>query len=152
MKQATAYVAGTLLAICLAMPAAGRPDPGDDPGVVLARLQASAHDAVSKAQWGKFSKNLVRALKEDHDGIREAALRMIIKYGDQLEVKEAVFNVMRIYRDHDNPYLRRMALVALGRMKSTWAIRFLERSESFEKIPELKHTIRAVTSKDKAPV
>lgn len=146
MKRTTAMLAGALLVLSLTMPATATPPSGDDPEAVLAQLHESAGEAVAKARWDNFSKNLVEALSMKHDGVREAALRMIIQYGDRLAVKDAVFDVMRIYRDHDNVYLRRMALVALGEMKSTWAIRFLERSEAFETVPELQHTIRAVVS------
>ena len=71
-------------------------------------------------------------------------MKHVIRYGKNVEVEEAVFDVMRVYRDGDNENLRRMAVVTLSNMKSDWAIKFLERSERFEKSDAVQQTIRAV--------
>ncbi|GIV57464.1 MAG: hypothetical protein KatS3mg042_0377 [Rhodothermaceae bacterium] len=125
--------------------------PGDDdPKEALAALQAHAQEAVSKAAWKVFSENLVVALQSDHDGLREAAMRYVIQYNDRVDVRAAVFDVVRLYRDHDNDGLRRMAIVTLGHMDSDWAISFLRLSEDFEQDGALKHTIRAVIEQHRA--
>ena len=69
---------------------------------------------------------------------------MIIFYGDQLDVKASVFDVVRIYRNHEDDRMRRMAVVALGTMQSGWAIDFLTRSLGFEKTPAVRQTMQAV--------
>ncbi len=69
---------------------------------------------------------------------------MIIFYGDQLDVKASVFDVVRIYRNHEDDRMRRMAVVALGKMQSQWAIGFLTRSLGFEKTPAVRKTMQAV--------
>lgn len=99
---------------------------------------------ATAAQWTVFSNNLVDALTSEHDGLQEAAMRMVIQYGDQVRVDDAVFDVMRIYRDHNDENMRRMAVVALGEMNSKWAINFLKRAERFEKSETIKKTIHAV--------
>ncbi|MFQ5569294.1 MAG: HEAT repeat domain-containing protein [Rhodothermales bacterium] len=103
------------------------------------------------AHWDQLSKGLIDAIGSDHDGAKQGALRMIIFYGDQLDVSAAVFDVVRIYRDHEDNRLRRMAVVALGKMKSPWAIDFLERSVRFEKTPSVRQTIQAVVAAYHAP-
>ncbi len=138
-----------VLILGLMVPGAARSSafvtPGDDdPQEALAALEAQANEAVAKAAWKVFSENLVVALQSDHDGLREAAMRYVIQYGDRVDVRAAVFDVVRLYRDHDNDGLRRMAIVTLGHMDSDWAIGFLRLSEDFEQDGALKHTIRAV--------
>ena len=73
-------------------------------------------------------------------------MRLVIQHGEMVDVKPAVFDVVRIYREHEDENMRRMAVVALGNMQSRWAIRFLQRSEQFEKSPAIQHTIRAVVN------
>ncbi|WP_456424993.1 hypothetical protein [Rhodocaloribacter sp.] len=144
MKKITTLLAVGVVTFGLSVTAYAGPGPDDDPRAEMAELDASAKAAVSKAAWGAFSKNLVNALKSDHDGLREAAMRFVIQYGDQVNVKAAVFDVMRIYRNHDNQNLRRMAVVTLGHMNSDWAISFLRLSTDYESSDALRHTIRAV--------
>ena len=110
----------------------------------IAALNNNATTFVEQGKWDAFSENLVIAIQSEYDGVKSAALGMIIRYGDQLHVERAVFDVMKIYRNHDNEKMQRMALVALGQMNNDWAINFLERAERFEKSPVLRQTIRAV--------
>ncbi len=100
---------------------------------------------VTDAQWKTYSGHLEQALATDHDGLRQGAMRMIIQYGDNLSIgREAVFNLVRLYRDHRNEGVRRMAVVALGQTGDTWAMDFLTRSARFEKSAAIRHTIYAV--------
>jgi hypothetical protein len=101
--------------------------------------------ALSKVEWNEYGNRLEAALATDHLALNHAALRLIIAYGDNFELnQDAVFNVMRIYRDDDSERARRMAVVALAEMNSDWAIKFLERSSRFEKSNTVKQTILAV--------
>lgn len=105
----------------------------------------------TNAHWKQFSEALVRNLALDHDGIREASLRMIIHYGKNLDVRSACFDVVRIYRSHPNANMRRMALVAIGEMKNDWAVGFTERLVQFEKDERLRRTGEAVVRAYRAP-
>ena len=120
------------------------PDPSTDGPITVEMLSASAEAAVVEAQWKRFSTNLVEALKSEHAGVQQTAMRYVIQYNDQVSVSEAVFDVMKIYRNDTDDNRRRMAVVALGNMNSDWAIAFLERSEPFEKSEMVAQTIRAV--------
>ncbi len=102
--------------------------------------------SISAAEWQVFSKNLVQALQSDHEGMQQAAMRLVIQYGDKVDVQAAVFDVMRLYRDHEDEQVRRLAVVTLGQMNNKWAIRFLERSIEFEKSDTVRHTIESVVS------
>ncbi len=69
---------------------------------------------------------------------------MVIRFGEKVDVSDAVFDVVNIYRTHEDENMRRMALVTLGKMDSDWAIGFLQRAEQFETSDVLKQTMRAV--------
>lgn len=105
---------------------------------------------LSTVDWEAFSTNLVRALASDNDGLHVSAMQLIIKYGDRLDVDRARFDVMRLYRDHDDDRVRRMAVVTLGTMQNGWALGFLTRSIDFEKNPAVRHTMQAVLADHRA--
>jgi len=101
--------------------------------------------ALSQVEWDSYGNRLEAALATDHLALNRAALRLIIAYGDNFNFsQEAVFDVMRIYRNDDSERARRMAVVALAEMNSDWALKFLERSSRFEKSETVKQTIVAV--------
>jgi hypothetical protein len=147
MKTRTATFMVALAMVCTTATANVAPNfDNDDPKAQLTELRVAQKAALTEAQWGHFSKTLVEALHTQHDGLNEAAMRLIIQYGDQLDVNAGVYDVMRIYRDHEDVSMRRMAVVALGQMNNRWAIRFLQRSTQFEKSPNVKKTIKAVVA------
>lgn len=115
-----------------------------DEDEAIAQLNQNAVTYVESGKWEAFSENLVLSLQSEYDGVKSAALGMIIRYGNQLDVDEAVFDVVGIYRNHDNENMQRMALVALGNMENNWAINFLERAQRFEESPVLQQTMKAV--------
>lgn len=105
---------------------------------------------AEEAQWALFSKNLVRALKSENEGVRLGALQMIIHYGDQLDVDGAVIDVMRLYRNHSDDDVRRMAVVALGHMHNDGAIGYLRLSKDYEKSETVRRTIKDVIAEYEA--
>ena len=148
MKKRIATVMVALAMVCTSATAFAAPNVNqNDPEAQLTELRVAAKAALTEAQWDHFGHTLVEALHTRHDGLNEAAMRLIIQYGDQLDVKAAVYDVMRIYRDHSDENMRRMAVVALGNMNNRWAIRFLQRSIQFEKSPSVNKTIKAVVAK-----
>ena len=126
------------------------PTDSDKEKAAIEALEASAVLAVSSQQWSLFSDRLVEALGSEHGGIQQTAMRLVIRHGDNVEVEDAVFDVMRVYRDGSEENLRRMAVVTLANMNSGWAIKFLERSERFEKSTVVRQTIHAVISEANA--
>lgn len=148
MKNASASWIVTIIAIFIVQGSSARitSDVGIDADKTptVASLNESAELAISTSQWGRFSTNLTKALKSSNSNVQDMAMRYVIRYTDRLDVSDAVFNVMQIYRDDSDVRRRQMAVVALGKMQSQWAIRFLERSELFEKSEIVARTIRAV--------
>ena len=144
MKTLTLSVA--LLVFCLTGATAIQADPDGRDKADSTRIEAPANPAaMTKEDWKAYSNKLEEALASHHEGLKFSALRLIIQYGESMKFSDfAVFDVMRIYRDHDNERARRMAVVTLGHMKNDWAIDFLQRSFKFEKIDCIKHTMQAV--------
>ena len=103
-------------------------------------------------KWQKASQNMVFALKHGPDGLKQSVLQNIIRYGENLQVEEAVYDVMSIYRSHPDERVRQLALVALYKMNNNWALSFLERAIKFEKSPKLRKSICAILHQCNRPV
>ncbi len=117
---------------------------------ILSYSNGLAGDQTDK--WQQASRNMVYGLKHGPDGLRQSILQNIIRYSDRLQVNDAVFEVMGIYRHHPDERVRQLALVALSKMHSNWVIAHLERSVKFEKSPKLRKTICAILHQCKRPV
>lgn len=113
---------------------------------VLAMLSLAfqAQAGVKPVKWDLFSKNLVKALKTDNDGLKRSAMMRIIQHADSLKVDEAAFDIMWIYRHHKDEKCRQLALVTLHKMKNRWAMNALKLHVKFEKSPRLRNQIYAI--------
>jgi HEAT repeat protein len=98
----------------------------------------------SAEQWASYSRNIVAALASRNRGLEESALRTIIRYGEQLDVEAALADMVRIYRNHPEENMRRMAVVAMGKTGSPLAVDYLQRLVRFEYSPAVRHTMQAV--------
>ena len=98
--------------------------------LVLSLNQANAQER--DVNWDAFSKNLVKALATDNEGLQLSAMGMIIRYGENLDVDEAVFDIIRIYRLNKNHRIRILAMISLHKMQNDWAMYYLRRSMQFE--------------------
>jgi len=103
-------------------------------------------------KWDKASRNMVEGLKYGNDGLKQSILQNIIRFGDSLDVNEAIFEIMRIYRNHENEGMRQLALIALHKTNNDWAMAFLERAVKFEKSPKLRKSICAILRECNRPV
>lgn len=98
-----------------------------------------------KTNWEAFGKNLVKAVATPNEGLQLAAMGMIIRYADSLDVKDAVFDIVRIFRSHKDTRVRRLAMVTLSKIKVEWTMYFLKRNRQFEKDETiLKHNYSIV--------
>lgn len=82
--------------------------------------------------WDQFSVNLVNAFKIPNEGLHTSAMCMIIRYADKLDVDDAVFDIVRIFRSNKDTRVRQLALVTLYKMQNAWAMDFLKRHYKFE--------------------
>jgi hypothetical protein len=93
---------------------------------------ASAQDTERKVDWELVSENLVIAIQSDNPGLQQAAMRLVIQYADNLDVDDAVLDMMRIYRFSDDSKMRQLALVTLHKIGSEYAMDFAKRNLKFE--------------------
>lgn len=98
----------------------------------------------SEADWSAFSRNLVAGLAGDNEGLKLSALQLIVEHGDRLDVRAAEFDVIRLFQDHRDQRVRRLAAVACSRLKSGWAMGFLRMSEPFERDAHVRETLRSI--------
>lgn len=101
---------------------------------------------AAEINWKAFSKNLVKALRSDNPGLQQSAMQMVIRYGNWLNVKEAEFDVMRVFRNDKDHSIRQLALTTLINMDSKWAVGFLKTQIEFEEDPIIKKQMVAMTS------
>lgn len=98
----------------------------------------------TEADWTAFSKNLVRALATSNEGLQISAMSMVVRYGENLDVNDAVFDVVKIFRNQKNTKIRQLALVTLHKMENDWAMDFLKRNLKFEKDEVILNQSRCV--------
>jgi hypothetical protein len=112
-------------------------------GDALLKMPAPASQ-MSAEQWESFSGNLVAALATRHEGLQMGAMRLALQYADNVDVRGGLVDIMRIYRNHEDENVRRLAVVTLGSTKSTLAVNYLRLNEAFEDSETIRKTIRAV--------
>lgn len=98
----------------------------------------------SEADWSAFSENLVAGLASDNEGLKLSALQLIVEHGERLDVRAAEFDVIRLFQDHHDQRVRRLAAVACSHLKSGWAMGFLRMSEPFERDARVRATLRSI--------
>lgn len=96
---------------------------------------------IDDATWRSFSARLVNALTGEHEALKADAMRLVIQYGEFIDVDRAAFELVRVYRDHENDNMRRLAVVAIAASGNGWATNFLKRSIDYEKSAAVRHTI-----------
>ena len=112
--------------------------------VVMLMLFSATVFAGEKYQdtdWTAFSINLKNALNAENEGLKRSALQQIIRYHDCLDVKEAAIAILHIYRSHPDFQTRRLALTALPKTNSNYAIGYLRLAVEYEDSPILKKQI-----------
>lgn len=105
---------------------------------------SNGYAQTQNVDWEIFSKNLVNALQSENEGLQQSAMQLVIKYDSRLDVKDAVFDVMQVFRNHKNQKVRQLALITLTNMNSKWAMGFLKRQIQFEGNPEIRHQLVAI--------
>ncbi len=112
------------------------------------REAAPAHQdlaTLSTRDWRAYGERLAAALTSSTEGMAQSALQRIIQYGDFVPAtRQTVMEVVTIYRNNEDDRIRRMAVVALGKLGDDWSMVYLKRAVHFEKNPEVRHTITYV--------
>jgi hypothetical protein len=100
-------------------------------------------DQIENINWESMSKKVVQGLASEDISLRTECLQQIITFGDKLDVDDAVFNLVSIYRNSKNEKLRQFAVVALHKINNRWAMDYLKDNLKFENNPTIKRQILA---------
>lgn len=109
--------------------------------IVLLSLVFSAHvySAAPDIDWQAFSENLTRAIKSDNEGLQQSAMCMIIRHAENLSIpRDAIFEIVKVFRSDHDTNVRLLALVTLHRTEDPWAMDFLKRHRRFETEERIK--------------
>jgi hypothetical protein len=93
---------------------------------------ATAQTTDRKVDWEIVSENLVNAIQSDNPGLQQSAMRLVIQYADHVDVEDAVFNMMRLYRYSEDSKVRQLALVTLHKIGDEYAMDFVRRNIEYE--------------------
>jgi len=119
--------------------------------IALVALGAEQSFASGKEiNWRLVSKNLVRSLASDNEGLRQSAMAFFVEHADKLDINDSVYDVMRIYRNHPDLRVRKLALVTLYKMQNSWAMEFLKVDLRFQDQQELKNMVAAIVQEYQA--
>ena len=110
--------------------------------VILAWSNSPAQER--EINWKLVSKNLVRALASENEGLQQSAMEIFVRHADRLDINAAVYDVMRVYRNHPSPRVRKLALVTLYKMQNKWAMEFLKLDLRFQDDETLKRMVAAI--------
>lgn len=101
---------------------------------MLFSTQIFAEQETESVDWEAFSANLSKAIKSDNAGLQQSAMCMVIRYAENLAIpRDAVFEIVRVFRGDKNENVRLLALVTLHKVEDPWAMDFLRRHRRFEK-------------------
>lgn len=144
--SAALAAAAILIAASPVSAASGTDDTGARLEAAKVMLERSA-GVLSANQMSALSHTLRDALESTHYGFQTSALRLMIQYGDQVKFNHhTIIEVVRLYRDHSDDRVRRMAVVALGAVGDKWGLDFLKRSLPYETVAPVRHTVAAVVA------
>lgn len=98
----------------------------------------------ANVNWELFSNNLEKSLKSENLGVQLSAMQLIIRYSDDIDVKDGVLDVMRVFRSNEDQNIRKLALITLYKMNDEWAIDFLKMQHKFEENKDIKNKIERI--------
>lgn len=131
MKSAAKFLAAAALGVAL-----------------LSWSNSSAQE--NPVDWNAVSKNLVRSLTTGNEGLRQSAMDFYIQHADKLDINDAVYEVMHVYRNSKNDREQKLALVTLYKMQNKWAMEFLKVDLRFQDSAELKRMVAAIVQEYEA--
>jgi len=95
--------------------------------VVLYVFAISIQPVEAKTDWKQFSANLEKALQTHNLGLQQSAMFLVIKYGDKLDVRGALSDVMKLYQTNKDAKTRELALLTIYRMDREKAMELLNK-------------------------
>lgn len=95
--------------------------------IVLFLLTFLTQPVKADTNWKHFSLNLEKALKSDNIGLQQSAMFLVIKYGNKVDVRNALTDVMKLYKNNKDEQVRELALLTIFQMDRKKALELLNK-------------------------
>ncbi len=112
--------------------------------VLLFLLSFGFAQEAKTPDWKSFSKQLVKSVKSENEGVRISAMQQIIRFSDSVKVTSARYVVMEKFLTAKDRGVRQLALVTLYKIGNWFDMGYLQLHYPYEKDPVLKHQIAAI--------
>ena len=81
--------------------------------LLVATTGVSSSQTAQIERWELFSSGIKMALQGTNPGVQQSAILLIIKHGEKLDIKDAVPDLIRHYRNTDDELTKKLALLAI---------------------------------------
>ena len=148
-----ARITTTALLLAVILPVFGGAALGQTDGLAVASIddvqmvleEESTRSALTPEQWKAYGRRLTEAMESDNEGVQRSALRLAAYHGDRLQMgRSATISAVKFYRDDPDPYVRKLAVVAIARINHPWGIDFLTRSLAYEDSSGVEKVMRSM--------
>ncbi|NOX88196.1 MAG: hypothetical protein GXO77_04155 [Calditrichaeota bacterium] len=112
--------------------------------VLLFLLSFGFAQETRTPDWKKFSKQLVKSVKSENEGVRISAMQQIIRFSDSVKVTNARYAVMKNFLSAKDHGVRQLALITLYKIGNWFDMGYLQLHYPYEKDPLLKRQIAAI--------
>jgi hypothetical protein len=85
----------------------------------------SSSQQVQSENWELFSAGIKMALKGVNTGVQQSAILLVIKYGEKLDIKDAVPDMIRCYRKATDDFSKKLTLLAIFQIDKDSAFELL---------------------------
>ena len=85
----------------------------------------SSSQQVQSENWELFSAGIKMALKGENPGVQQSAILLVIKHGEKLDIKDAVPDMIRCYRNAKDDFSRKLAILAIFQVDKDSAFELL---------------------------
>lgn len=99
------------------------------------------HETVN---WDLVNKQLVHSLQSQNESMQQCAMQCVINWSDWVNVDDATFDLLRIFRFNENQKVRQMALMTLFKMNNDYARDRMKMFIKFEKNPRIKKSLEYI--------
>ena len=90
------------------------------------------------------NKQLVHSLQSQNETVQKCAMQCVIAWSEWVNVDDAVFDVMRIFRYHEDQKVRQLALMTLYKMNNDYARDRMKMFIKFEDNPKIKRSLEYI--------
>ena len=85
----------------------------------------SSSQSIKSENWELFSAGIKMALKSPNPGVRQSAILLIIRYGEKLDIKDAVSDMISYYQNADDDLTKKLAVLAIFQIDPSRAYELL---------------------------